>query len=114
MTAEDATDGVDSEETEKPALKPIEERLQKSLDKALYAGGSETAQKVRSFLNGTWLGEPLHVILTDAPIGAWTMALLFDGLESITDRREFALAADTAIAIGLVGAVGAAVTGADR
>ena len=111
MAAEDAT-GIHPEKSQKPDPKPIDERLQKTLDKALYAGGSETAQKARNFLNGTWLGEPLHVVLTDAPIGAWTIALLFDGLELLTDRREFALAADVSIATGLVGAVGAAAAGA--
>ena len=25
--------------------------------------------RVRSLLNGTWLGHPLHAVLTDAPIG---------------------------------------------
>ena len=110
MTTQGPT-GVHPEEKQRPSPKPIDERLQKILDKALYAGGSETAQKARNFLNGIWLGEPLHVILTDAPIGAWTVALLFDGLELITDRREFALAADASIAIGLVGAAGAAATG---
>ena len=112
MASDDVMNGVHSEEEQRPTPKPIDERLQKALDKALYAGGSETAQRARNFLNGTWLGEPLHVVLTDAPIGAWTMALLFDGLELITDRREFALAADASIALGLVGAVGAAAAGA--
>ena len=62
-------------------------------------------------MNGTWLGEPLHVVLKDLPIGAWTVAILFDVLDLTLDRREFALAADTSIAIGLVGAAGAAATG---
>ena len=56
----------------------IDERLQKSLDKALYADGRPEAQKLRNFLNGTWLGEPLHVVLTDVPVGAWTAAMAFD------------------------------------
>jgi hypothetical protein len=46
-----------------PASKSVEERLQKLLDKALYANGQPNAQKIRNFLNGTWLGEPLHVVL---------------------------------------------------
>ena len=94
-----------------PAGKPVEEKLQKLLDKALYANGSPSAQKIRNFLNGTWLGEPLHVVLTDVPIGAWTVTIMFDALDSIRNRREFSLAADTSLAIGLVGAAGAAVTG---
>jgi nitrite reductase/ring-hydroxylating ferredoxin subunit/uncharacterized membrane protein len=94
-----------------PAGKPVEEKLQKLLDKALYANGSPSAQKIRNFLNGTWLGEPLHVVLTDVPIGAWTVTIMFDALDSIRNRREFSLAADASLAIGLVGAAGAAVTG---
>jgi nitrite reductase/ring-hydroxylating ferredoxin subunit/uncharacterized membrane protein len=90
---------------------PVEERLQKLLDKALYADGSPEAQKLRNFLNGTWLGEPLHVVLTDLPVGAWTVAMVFDLLDLALDRREFASAADASIGIGLLGAVGAAVTG---
>jgi len=90
---------------------PIDERLQKLLDKALYAGGSPIAQAIRNFLNGTWLGEPLHVILTDIPIGAWTVALIFDGLDVMQHERAYAKAADSAIAIGLLGAAAAATTG---
>src|SRR5215471_2380667 len=94
-----------------PANKPVEEKLQKLLDKALYANGRPSAQKIRNFLNGTWLGEPLHVVLTDLPIGAWTVAIIFDALDLIRKRREFSLAADTSLAVGLLGAAGAAITG---
>jgi len=94
-----------------PAPPPVEERLQKLLDKALYGGGKPAAQKVRNFLNGTWLSEPLHVVLKDLPVGAWTVAMVFDGLDLVLNRREFAFAAETSITIGLVGAAGAAVTG---
>ena len=94
-----------------PATQPIDERLQKLIDKALYNGGRPGAQKIRNFLNGTWLGEPLHVVLTDVPVGAWTVAMAFDALSLITRRREFELAADTSIAIGLAGALCAAATG---
>src|SRR5712671_6054288 len=74
---------------------PIDERVQKQIDKFLYGGGRESAQKIRNFLNGTWLGEPLHVVLTDVPIGAWTVALACDALALASGRRAFALAADT-------------------
>jgi nitrite reductase/ring-hydroxylating ferredoxin subunit/uncharacterized membrane protein len=109
-TTPDITGGLDCEESQKPQLKPIEESLQKFVHKAFDSAG-ERGQAVKNFLNGTWIGEPLHVILTDIPIGAWTVALVFDGLGFIRDKREFALAADASIGIGLVGAVGAAVTG---
>src|SRR5450755_3578869 len=91
--------------------RPLDEKLQKALDKALYGGGHPSAQKIRNFLNGTWLGEPLHVVLTDVPVGAWTVAMVFDALDVVFHRREFARACETSIGIGLVGAAGAAVTG---
>jgi nitrite reductase/ring-hydroxylating ferredoxin subunit/uncharacterized membrane protein len=100
-----------SDTAETPASKPLEEKLQKLLDKALYANGSSSAQKIRNFLNGTWLGEPLHVVLTDVPIGAWTVAIIFDALDLIRKRSEFSRAADTSLAVGLLGAAGAALTG---
>jgi nitrite reductase/ring-hydroxylating ferredoxin subunit/uncharacterized membrane protein len=90
---------------------PLDEKLQKLLDKALYGGGHPSAQKIRNLLNGTWLGEPLHVVLTDLPIGAWTVAMAFDALDLAFNRREFARACETSIGLGLVAAVGAAATG---
>jgi nitrite reductase/ring-hydroxylating ferredoxin subunit/uncharacterized membrane protein len=101
----------ETEEFKLPSTPALEEKIQKALDKALYANGNPTAQKIRNFLNGTWLGEPLHVALTDVPIGAWTAAMVFDALDVARNRDEFALAADTSIAIGLAGAAGAALTG---
>jgi len=64
---------------------------------------------VRDFLHGTWLGHPLHPALTDIPLGGWTIAL---ALDAAGDRNKgVARAADTAIGVGIAGAVGAAVTG---
>jgi len=94
-----------------PPTTPIDEKLQKTIDKALYANGNAVAQKMRNFLNGTWLGEPLHVVLTDLPIGAWTVAMAFDALDMIGNGDGFARAVDASIAVGLAGAAGAAVTG---
>src|SRR6185437_10412931 len=60
---------------------------------------------------GTWIGHPLHVILTDVPIGAWTAATAFDALDLATVRNHWQVAADSAIAVGLVGAAAAAIAG---
>ncbi|HWG50254.1 MAG TPA: DUF2231 domain-containing protein [Candidatus Acidoferrales bacterium] len=113
-----SADSADSQKSQQPDAGRFaqlafrfEEKLQKQLDKALYAGGSPAAQRVRNFLNGTWLGEPLHVVLTDVPIGAWTAAMVFDALSLSRSGREFTRAADSSIAIGLAGAACAAATG---
>jgi len=103
--------GLEPQKSQKRIPIPIDAKLQKALDRALYAGGRPTAQRLRNFLNGTWLGEPLHAVVKDVPIGAWTVAMIFDALSLIGSGREFARAADASIAIGLAGAAGSAATG---
>jgi nitrite reductase/ring-hydroxylating ferredoxin subunit/uncharacterized membrane protein len=58
-----------------------------------------------------WLGHPLHPVLTDVPIGAWTTALALDAQEAATGDEGYGRAADFAVGLGLVSAVGAAITG---
>ena len=87
------------------ALRNSAEPLQKAV-RGMVKG------EVKNFLHGTWLGHPLHPVLTDIPIGAWTTALALDALESLSGRRECGAAADLAIGVGLVGAVASAVAGA--
>jgi len=89
-------------------MKPAEEGLQKLVHKAFEVKGG---QQAKNFLHGTWIGEPLHVILTDIPIGAWTATIAFDALDAMNSRKEYRVAADTALGLGLIGAAGAAVTG---
>src|SRR5919206_3200339 len=66
---------------------------------------------VRNALDGTWLGAPLHPALTDVPIGATTTALLLDGAESLTGGEDLAVAADRALAVGVLATLPAALTG---
>jgi len=73
-------------------------------------GGQPTP--LSDFLNGVWLGHPLHPMLTDIPIGSWTMTLTLDGLGTISRRSRFNAGADVALAVGLLGALASAVTGA--
>jgi nitrite reductase/ring-hydroxylating ferredoxin subunit/uncharacterized membrane protein len=92
------------------------DRLQGGIAAAFRAGGP-VGRRIKNALHGTWLGHPLHPVFTDVPLGAWSVALVLDFLES-RDRgrssrrgRAPGRGADAAIAIGLVGAAGAAVTG---
>ncbi len=68
--------------------------------------------QVKNALNGTWLGHPLHPALTDIPLGAWTATVMLDAVAERTGSAGVARASDAALELGLVGAVGAAVTGA--
>jgi nitrite reductase/ring-hydroxylating ferredoxin subunit/uncharacterized membrane protein len=66
---------------------------------------------IKNFLHGTWLGHPLHPVLTDIPVGAWTAAIALDALGELGGGENCGKAADVAIGVGLVGAVASAVTG---
>ena len=91
-------------------LEPIADRLQPAIAGALGADGS-IGPKVADLLHGTWLGHPLHVVLTDVPLGSWTAAAVLDVLEEKTGSSAMGRGADAAIALGLAGAAGAAITG---
>jgi len=66
---------------------------------------------VRNFLDGVWLGAPLHPALTDIPVGSWTAALILDTGAVVTGDEGLGAAADRALAVGTIAAVPAAVTG---
>ncbi len=86
-----------------PGLEPAADALQAAAE-AMFDALGPAKQPVKDALNGTWLGHPAHPPVTDVPVGAWTVALLFDALGERT-------AAKSAIGLGLLGAVCAATTG---
>jgi len=106
MVSEALMKAVDQQE----ALDRLSDQIQPLVRDAFKSAGP-AGREVKNILHGTWLGHPLHPALTDVPLGAWTAALALDALESISGRRELGAGADAAIAVGLVGAAGAAVTG---
>ncbi len=79
-------------------------------DKLTWLWSRPAGQRTKDLLNGTWLEHPLHPALTDIPIGAWTAAAMCD-LVTATGKRDLDDAASAALAVGIVGAVGAAITG---
>lgn len=105
MAAEPAVDVVEKQEW----LEPVETGLQKAISTA-YASAGPSGRKLKTFLNGAWLGHPLHPVLTDVPIGAWTTTMVLDALEG-SGRRGYRRGADAALKVGLTGAVFAAITG---
>jgi nitrite reductase/ring-hydroxylating ferredoxin subunit/uncharacterized membrane protein len=77
-----------------------------------FEGLGPARRQVKNALNGTWLGHPLHPVLTDIPIGAWTVTVLLDAMDGDRGARKgLRRAADASLVLGLAGAVGAAVTG---
>lgn len=70
------------------------------------------SRPVRDALYGTWLGHPVHPLLTDLPVGAWTATLVLDGTDLVRGRGEgYRAAAATTVGVGIAGAVAAAATG---
>ncbi|MEA2547706.1 MAG: hypothetical protein QOI00_2068 [Chloroflexota bacterium] len=59
---------------------------------------------IQNFLNGTWLGHPVHAVVTDVPIGALTVSI-------IADLIGQPLVADVSMLLGVLAMVAAAVTG---
>lgn len=91
-------------------LQPVSDALQKAVH-SVYDSAGDAGRNVKNALHGVWLGHPLHAVVTDLPVGAWTTALVCDAMEEITGSQEFGRGADLAIGVGLAGAVIAAASG---
>ena len=91
-----------------PFLDDIAEVVQPKVQEAVDDAGGTTARNV---LDGVWLEAPLHPALTDVPVGSWTAALVFDGLDLATGKEPIRHAADASLVLGTFGALGATVTG---
>ena len=67
--------------------------------------GHDKPAPLRDLLYGTWLGHPLHPMLTDVSLGGWTMSMAFDLLGEEK-------ASDIALQLGTLSSVGTALSGA--
>jgi nitrite reductase/ring-hydroxylating ferredoxin subunit/uncharacterized membrane protein len=85
------------------------ERMQRAVEGA-YERTGDSSEQIANFLNGTWLGHPLHPVLTDLPIGFWTSSAALDVLEML-GARQLRSGADTTLVLGLAGALAAAGAG---
>ncbi len=85
-----------------PWLDTIAATMEQAFEPVL---GEDAPRGPRDFLYGTWLGHSLHAAVIAVPVGSWSATMLFD---LMGEER----AADLTLGLGLVGAAGAAVTGA--
>jgi nitrite reductase/ring-hydroxylating ferredoxin subunit/uncharacterized membrane protein len=93
-----------------PWLDRVAEPVQNGAN-AFFRTGDLT-MRLKSWLNGTPLRHRIHPALVAVPLGAWTTGLLFDFLEARSDEpRDWAKAADAAVAFGIVGALPSALSG---
>ncbi len=74
---------------------------------ASLVGKAVGPRRVRNLLSGTKLGHPVHPMLTDLPIGAWSMSTLLDAVGGISAEP----AADLLVGAGILSAIPTAMTG---
>ncbi|HLW01515.1 MAG TPA: Rieske 2Fe-2S domain-containing protein [Ktedonobacterales bacterium] len=89
-------------------LEPTGDALQQAIGKVARREGPSRA--VKDALHGVWFGHPLHPALTDIPVGSWSATLILDML-SLGGNRAIKKGADATLSIGLVGSLGAALSG---
>jgi nitrite reductase/ring-hydroxylating ferredoxin subunit/uncharacterized membrane protein len=77
----------------------------------LYGQPGQPNRRIKDVLNGTWLGHALHPVFTDIPIGAWSGTMLLDLAWLNDESKGVDRSADILMALGIVGATAAAVTG---
>jgi nitrite reductase/ring-hydroxylating ferredoxin subunit/uncharacterized membrane protein len=106
MLVEELVRTLGDQESLDPLATPLQETI-----RSLFASAGVAGRQAKNFLHGSALGHPLHPALIELPVGAWTLAAILDALELAGLRRNRGFA-DTAIKIGLAGAIGAAVAGA--
>jgi nitrite reductase/ring-hydroxylating ferredoxin subunit/uncharacterized membrane protein len=84
-----------------PGLDKAASTLHAAFDPLLGAKGIPL---VKDALYGTWLGHPLHPVMTDIPIGFWTSSMVLD----VAGRKK---SADLMLKLGTVSALGTALSG---
>jgi nitrite reductase/ring-hydroxylating ferredoxin subunit/uncharacterized membrane protein len=93
-------------------LDTVSEQAQHNVHRLFRA--SAVGMKIKSVLNGTPFRHRMHPAIIIVPLGAWTTAVVFDALEGMSsgdDRLSYRKGADASVALGLVGALPATVTG---
>jgi nitrite reductase/ring-hydroxylating ferredoxin subunit/uncharacterized membrane protein len=81
-----------------------------ALHKAIVS--REWSRAAADVLHGTWLGHPLHPVLTDITIGAWFLGGAFDVVAGLEGSAEARWAGDRLAEIGTVSAIATGLTGA--
>lgn len=98
-----ATESAAPQDAPPPFLERLSDSLQ-NIIKALIGANGRPPRRFKSLLHGTWLGHPLHPLITDIPIGAWVLAALFDILWLVSPH-SLAWAAQGALVVVAFGAL---------
>jgi nitrite reductase/ring-hydroxylating ferredoxin subunit len=99
---------------ELPGYEEAARQVSRGLHEKVLQGGKWT-RTLADLLHGTWLGHPLHALLTDVVIGSWVFGALFDWIGILTGpgftKKKAEEAADGLLAVGAASAVPTALAG---
>jgi hypothetical protein len=68
------------------SLERLSDAFQEAI-KVVVGTHRKPPRRLKSFLNGTWFGHPLHPVITDVPIAAWLLTAIFDIIWLIAPTR---------------------------
>ena len=105
------SDSVSDSSTPAPFAERLSDGLQNVLQKLLGTQRPSSSRRIKSFLNGTWFGHPLHPAITDIPIAAWLLTAVFDVIWLINRTTWAADGAFVVVIVGLLAALAAIITG---
>jgi nitrite reductase/ring-hydroxylating ferredoxin subunit/uncharacterized membrane protein len=87
-----------------PKLDKVGQNIANTVHTAVLSGGKQVRNGV-DFLHGVWLGHPLHPMLTDVVVGAWSFTSLFDLISLFKPTRQAETVADKLLPLGNVAAL---------
>jgi nitrite reductase/ring-hydroxylating ferredoxin subunit/uncharacterized membrane protein len=93
-----------------PNYKEYAHKVSRGIHNFVLQGGNPL-RKLADLLHGSWLGHPLHPVLTDVTIGAWFMGGFLDAIAGLNGSRGVEKAADQLTALGTASAVPTALAG---
>lgn len=106
--ARDMTEGIEDSLVASKSINGLAKAIRNVMN-ALFL--NSPLRPLKTLLNGTWLEHPLHPVLTDIPVGAWTLAILLDLIALIFGTPNLGVASAIAVGLGIVGALAAVATG---
>jgi nitrite reductase/ring-hydroxylating ferredoxin subunit/uncharacterized membrane protein len=92
-------------------LEQLSDLIEENVVVGAYEKLGESQWPIRNVLHGSFLGHPLHPVISDVPTGSWTTAFVLDIAEALSGRKDLGPGADAAISLGLVASVPTALSG---
>jgi nitrite reductase/ring-hydroxylating ferredoxin subunit/uncharacterized membrane protein len=104
----DFSERVEDAITRTAAVRHLAKSLQHLFNKIFLDG---PLRPLKNFANGTWLGHPLHPLLTDVPVGAWAAALLLYLAALFFGIKGIGIAIGLVMGLGILAALATIATG---